>query len=168
MIRKDEKGIITFNSPVEIGLRALTVLNDAFPTEYSLERLVFYDYLLVHSDDIPGGPVGLHPKTPHRSNEILVRRQVLQEGLMLYQSRGLIEKIYLLNGVFYSATETSSSFLDSLYSDYLSNLRDRASWVTREYRHKSDIELNHLIYSNLGHWGAEFLSESILWTEVVL
>jgi hypothetical protein len=53
-----------FNGPVEIGLRALCVLTTAFPTEYALQRLVVFDYFLVHSDDIEGGPEGLHPRTP--------------------------------------------------------------------------------------------------------
>ena len=54
-----------FNGPVEIGLRALALLNEAFPACYSMQRLVVFDYLVVHSDDMPGGPTGLHPKTPY-------------------------------------------------------------------------------------------------------
>lgn len=80
-----------FNGAVEIGLRALSLLNEAFPATYSLQRLVVFDYLVVHSDDLPNGPAGLHPKTPHRGGELLVRRAVLEEGLLLYQSRGLVE-----------------------------------------------------------------------------
>lgn len=38
-----------FNGAVEIGLRALTVLNEAFPGDYSLQRLVVFDYLVVRS-----------------------------------------------------------------------------------------------------------------------
>ena len=83
-----------FNGPVEIGLRALCVLTTAFPAAYALQRLVVFDYLLVHSDDIEGGPEGLHPRTPHRGGEILVRRGVIQDGLTLYESRGLIERVY--------------------------------------------------------------------------
>jgi hypothetical protein len=51
-----------FNSAVEIGLRSLCLLTAAFPAAYSLQRLVVFDYLLVHSDDMPGGPPGLHPQ----------------------------------------------------------------------------------------------------------
>ena len=79
--------VATFNSAVEVGRRSLSVLTTADPSSYSLQRLVVFDYLLVHSDDMPGGPTGLHPQTPHRGGEILVRRGVLQNGLLLYQSR---------------------------------------------------------------------------------
>ncbi len=78
-----------FNGPIEIGLRAVVVLCEAYLQAMSLQRLVIFDYLMVHSDDLPNGPPGLHPKTPRRSGELLVRRQVLQDGLLLFQSRGL-------------------------------------------------------------------------------
>ena len=106
-----------FNSPTEIGLRALAVLNDAFPATYSLQRLIIFDYLIVHSDDVPGGPTGLHPKTPRRMGELFVRRGVLQEGLLLYQSRGLLETEFKPDGVFFTATERSAAFLDALSAE---------------------------------------------------
>ena len=92
-----------FNGPVEIGLRALCVLTTAFPAAYALQRLVVFDYFLVHSDDIEGGPEGLHPRTPHRGGEILVRRGAIQDGLTLYGSRGLIERVYKGGGIFFAS-----------------------------------------------------------------
>jgi hypothetical protein len=103
-----------FNGPVEIGLRALCVLTTAFPAAYALQRLVVFDYFLVHSDDIEGGPEGLHPRTPHRGGEILVRRGVIQDGLTLYESRGLIERVYKNGGIFFAATDKFADFLDTL------------------------------------------------------
>ena len=38
----------TFNSAVEVGLRALCVLTAAFSAHHSLQRLTIYDYLVVH------------------------------------------------------------------------------------------------------------------------
>ena len=66
-----------FNSAIECGLRSLIILEHAFPLEYDLQRLVFYDYLLVHSQDA-GGPNSIHPATPHRSGEVLVKRKMLE------------------------------------------------------------------------------------------
>ena len=40
-----------FNSPIETGLRSLTLLEAGYPSAYDLERLTYYDYLVVHSDD---------------------------------------------------------------------------------------------------------------------
>jgi hypothetical protein len=161
----DKSELVPFNSPLEIGLRALAILAEAFPDAYSLQRLVILDYFAVHSDDLPGGPTGLHPKTPHRSGELLVRRTVLQDGLILYQSRGLVEQRFEVSGVYYSATEHSASFLDTLRSDYSKQLRERASWLVDEFRNARDSELEALVRKHIGEWGAEFETESVLWIE---
>lgn len=157
-----------FNGAVEIGLRSLCVLTAAYPSPYSLQRLVVFDYLLVHSDDMPGGPSGLHPQTPHRGGEILVRRGVIQEGLLLYQSRGLIERLYQDGGVFFSATDRSAAFLDALSTEYVVCLRERATWVVDSFGLLADVELDSMVSERIGKWGAEFALESVLWAEEAL
>jgi hypothetical protein len=154
-----------FNGPVEIGLRALCILTTAFPAAYALQRLVVFDYFLVHSDDIEGGPAGLHPRTPHRGGEILVRRGVIQNGLTLYESRGLIERVFKDGGIFFAATDKSADFLDTLSTEYLAGLRDRADWVVESFGALDDAELDAMVRDRIGTWGAEFAMESVLWTE---
>ena len=63
-----------FNSPLECGLRAVVLLVECSPQELDIQRLVNYDYLLVHSGDI-NGPPSLHPDSPLRSGELLVKRR---------------------------------------------------------------------------------------------
>lgn len=157
--------IAPFNGPIEIGLRAISILNDAYPNGYSLQRLIIFDYLSVHSDDISGGPIGLHPKTPHRSGELLVRRDILQKGLLLYMGRGLAEQRFEMEGVVYAATERTGAFLDVLETAYVADLRQRTGWLFDTFHTASDKELNALVQQNLGAWGAEFEMESVLWME---
>lgn len=160
--------VAPFNGAVEIGLRSLCVLTAAYPSSYSLQQLVVFDYLLVHSDDMPGGPPGLHPQTPHRGGEILVRRGVLQDGLLLYQSRGLIERIYHNGGVYFSATDGSAGFLDALITEYVSGLRERADWVVESFGLLDDAVLDAMVRERIGKWGAEFAMQSVLWAEETL
>jgi hypothetical protein len=63
-----------FNSPLECGLRLLFVLVAANRTRSDLQRLISYDYLLIHSGDIANGPHSLHPPVPFRGTELLVKR----------------------------------------------------------------------------------------------
>lgn len=154
-----------FNGPIEIGLRALVVLTEAFPAAYSLERLVISDYLVVHSDDADG-PQGLHPQTPRRNGELLVRRESLQQGLLLYQRRGLIERRYEPDGIVFAATEASAAFVDVLESRYVSELRSRTEWLISRFHGLGDIELRDFIKQRCGNWGAEFEFESMLWEDV--
>jgi hypothetical protein len=161
----DARILPPFNGPIEIGLRALTLLGEAYPTAFSLQWLVVSDYLLVHSDDLPNGPAGLHPKTPHRGGELLVRRTALEQGLMLYQSRGLLDRQYTEAGVMFTATERTAGFLDALSSEYAIKLRDRAAWLVSLCAAKSDYELLKIANSHVGEWGAEFTMESVLKVE---
>jgi hypothetical protein len=154
-----------FNGPIEIGLRALVILTEAFPAAYSLERLVISDYLVVHSDDADG-PQGLHPKTPRRSGELLVRRKSLQRGLLLYQSRRLIERRYEPDGIMFAATEASAAFIDILESQYVSELRSRTKWLISRFQGLADKELDDFVKERLGNWGSEFEFESVLWEDV--
>lgn len=154
-----------FNGPIEIGLRAIAILCEAYPQSMSLQRLVILDYLMVHSDDLPDGPPGLHPKTPHRGGELLVRRQVLQDGLALYRSRGLAAQLYTIKGVQFSATESSAAFLDVLSSAYARELRQKATWLQSNLGDMTDSLLESLAKKHMDNWGAEFAMESVLWSE---
>ena len=157
--------IVPFNSAVEVGLRTLVVLDACYPSTSSLGRLVVFDYLLVHSDDVDGGPEGLHPQTPHRSGELLVRREFIQQGIRLYESRNLLERVFSSDGIKFVATDSSTVFLDSISAPYVRDMRERASWVHKRFSNQSDKELNNFVRDQLGRWGAEFESESVLWEE---
>jgi hypothetical protein len=84
---------------------------------------------------------------------------------MLYQSRGLIERQYESSGVFYSATDRSSSFLDVLRTKYVVLLRERAAWLVERFGEVPDVALEELVREHVGEWGAEFAMESVLWAE---
>lgn len=155
------KLIHPFNSAIECGLRTLIVLEEAFPKVQDLQTLVLYDYLLVHSGDA-NGPKSIHPATPHRSGEMLIKRQLLEQGISLFISRNLIEKHYTSEGISYSATEMSTSFLDDLGSNYVRHLKDRASWVIKTFESMSYSALEQYFYKNLDRWGGEFEKEALL------
>jgi len=160
-----ERNVEPFNSPLEIGLRTATILAEAYPEAFSLQRLVILDYLVVHSDDVEGGPAGLHPKTPHRSGELLVRRDAIQKGLYLYMSRNLVSRQFREAGILYAATEYTGAFLDSLDAQYTHALRTRADWLVSSFGSMPDRELDEFARSHIDRWGAEFEMESVLWLE---
>jgi len=94
-----------------------------------------------------------------------VRRGVLQEGLLLYQSRGLIDRVYQDGGIFFTATDKSAGFLDALQSEYVTGLRARANWVVDSYGLLDEAELGAMVGERIGAWGAEFTMASVLWEE---
>lgn len=145
-----------FNSALEYGFRALFILHAAGSQAIDLQRMVSYDYLLVHTGDVHSGPESLHPAVPHRGAELLVKRSSIQAGLNLMLTRELIEVVFSPEGVLYRASELTGRFLQLLVSPYAKELAERAEWVTTRFGHTSNDELASFMAKNVGRWGAEF------------
>lgn len=155
-------GVGPFNSPLECGLRALVLLQAAQPVACDLQRLVFYDYLLVHSADVPEGPESIHPPTPLRSGEALVRRHWIERGLLLMISRELVLRTFSAQGILYQASPLAGAFLGYMEEPYTKRLQERAAWVIQRFGVYSDHELLEFFKANLDRWGGEFIREELL------
>jgi hypothetical protein len=148
---------ILFNGPLEVGLRSLLLLTAAHPKYLDHQRLVILDYLLVHSGDLPGGPPSLHPPSPLRAGEVSIRRQLVQQGLLLLESKGLVARRFDADGIHYVAEDLAPSVLDACTSPYVHLLRDRAGWAVERAASLSDHEANELFGETLGRWRTEFI-----------
>lgn len=146
-----------FNSALETGVRALAILVEAFPAGVDLQRLVYFDYLVVHSGDA-GGPTSLHPDTPLRNGELLVRRGLVERGVLLMVGRNLAARRFDQKGIYYSATEDAEAFLSCLLSSYSALLRDRAHWAYERFGPLDDRALKQFFDANFGRWTREFQS----------
>lgn len=147
--------VSTFNSPLEAGVRTIGVLVPAHPRAFDVQRLVAFDYLVVHSGDI-GGPESLHPRLPHRSAELLVRRNIVERGLHLMIHRGLVERQVATNGIAYRAGELAQTFLSALTAPYVAALRERGEWVIRTFGDMTDDTLRQAMDQVFGRWIEEF------------
>lgn len=148
-----------FNTPLECGLRCAAILLAVYPSRCDLQRLVQYEYLLVHSGDIPQGPSSLHPPTPHRAGELLVRRGLIERGVLFMMSRQVVCRDLSDRGILYVAGEMALPLLDSLRSDYTRNLRERAGWVADRFGSMDDESLDRFMRENWSNWGSEFSRE---------
>ncbi|WP_437648388.1 ABC-three component system middle component 2 [Sorangium sp. So ce362] len=155
-----------FNTPIESGLRSLFILEAVKPQSCDLQRLVIYDYLLVHSNDVIFGPESLHPPTPLRSGELFVRRNLVERGLHLLFRKGLVAKTFAKSGIVYAATGIAGAFLAYLNSSYAIRCAEISKWIAGRFHELSDEQLKDLIDENLGRWGAEFTREPVLWEDV--
>ncbi|MBR0665431.1 threonine transporter [Roseomonas hellenica] len=144
-----------FNSALETGVRALSILVEAYPSTYDLQRLLYFDYLVVHSQDADG-PESLHPSTPLRNGELLVRRGIIERGLLLLISRRLVERRPHPTGIRYSASDEAGPFLDCLQSRYACLLRERAQWAVEVFGLLNDDELRSYFDSRFDRWTREF------------
>lgn len=145
----------TFNSPLETGIRSLTILAAAHPETLDLQRLVEMDYLVVHSGDADG-PESLHAPLPLRAGELLVRRGLIEKGLLLMMSRRLVQRIPTSDGFTYVAGEAAAPFLAALTSAYMRKLRERAAWVTKRFEDVSTEEITRITHRFFEKWSSQF------------
>ncbi len=146
---------ITFNGPLEAGIRAVAVLGAAYPNTFDLQRLIAFDYLLVHTGDL-GGPESLHPEAPLQSAQLLVRRKLVEEALLLMMTRHLVERDVSDQGFRYRAGENTAPFLAALESDYLRALKQRAEWLVNALGSRSEQEFRAIMRKFFDDWVEEF------------
>jgi len=152
---KHRKKPVTFNGPLEAGIRAVAVLGEAYPKHFDLQRLIAFDYLLVHTGDI-GGPDSLHPPAPLQSAELLVRRELVEQGLLLMMTRELVQREMSSDGIRYCAGENAVPFLSALESEYLKGLKQRARWLVERFGDLPDPEFRNTMRQFFAHWVEEF------------
>jgi hypothetical protein len=146
---------LTFNGPLEAGIRAVAVLGAAFPRSFDAQRLTAFDYLLVRTRQL-GGPDDLHPATPIQTPATEVRRKVVQDALYLMMTRDLITRRVENNGIRFAAGEAASMFLDSLRTPYLKGLKFRAGWLVHHLASYSDDEFDAMMRRFFDRWVVEF------------
>lgn len=151
-----------FNSPLECGLRMLFVLDASAGRAVDLQRLISYDYLLVHSGDVIGGPESLHPAVPFRGSEFLIKRDLVHAGLNQMYSRELLLKTFGTTGILFQATDLTSAFLLLMKTSYARELRERSNWIVENFGMLSDVELEKYMSANITRWGGEFERLSVL------
>jgi hypothetical protein len=149
------EAVQTFNSPLETGVRALTLLAESYPAQLDLQRILEFDYILVHTGDVDGPP-SIHPALPLRSGELLVRRQLIERGLMLMMTRGLVGRYATPNGFMYQAEDAAGPFLGGLTAEYLDELKDRAVWVVDRFSEMSDHDIRIMLSQVYDQWSREF------------
>ncbi|MDR2241128.1 MAG: threonine transporter RhtB [Zoogloeaceae bacterium] len=150
-----ERKPITFNGLLEAGIRAVSILGAAYPQTYDLQRLVALDYLLVHTGDI-NGPDNLHPPTPMHSAELLVRRKLIEQSLLLMMTRDLVARKVTTEGIEYGAGENAETFLSSVSSNYLLALKERATWLTGAVGNLTDEQFKGMMRRFFDKWVEEF------------
>lgn len=152
---KKSKPLAAFNSPFELGVRMVYLLNSLQPSGADLQKLVLLDYAIVYSDDL-GGPPSLHTPVPYRGSEFLSRRDLIAQGLYLMSTRGLVAVAMDETGITYFASDISRAMVGALTSAYLRELDGRCRWAASTFATLSSQDMTEQ-FSQQGHlWGAEF------------
>ena len=158
------KNIYPFNSVVEYALRCAILLEASYPSSLSMQRMVYYDYLLTHSGDADG-PESIHLDTPNRISEISIKREKIDGAMSLLCSKGLARIIFNKEGISYIASDYTTPFLRELSSHYINQLKLISLWVSDKFGQYKESELTKYFNQNINRWGGEFENASLLATE---
>lgn len=82
--------------------------------------------------------------------------RIVERGLLLMASRGLVERLADPGGIVYCAGDFSETFLASLASPYLATLRERASWVVQTFASMDDREFSLAVSQVFERWIDQF------------
>jgi hypothetical protein len=151
----DFDGPELFNSSLETGVRSLVILDATYPRGFDLSEMTWLDHLVVHTADI-GGPPSLHPDVPHRGGELLVRRPLVEMGLMVMRRKHLIVKESSDRGLLYRESDDGIAIVDHMRTSYSQVLRQRARWLADKIEPLSPQELKTLVDHRFGRWSIEF------------
>jgi hypothetical protein len=103
----------------------------------------------------------LHPDLPNRAGELLVRRQLVENGLRLMQQVHLVELFETEDGISFAASEDAPSYLDLLQAPYSLALKQRAKWMANRFAGMQTAEIRALVEGRIGRWTAEFRAEEL-------
>ena len=150
-----KKKIKIFNSPEEVGVRILFIL-DVCGNRMSSQRIMYYDYFALHLNDIDDNYESLHPDNPNHSSEIAVRREKINQGLNLMISKGLLNVKYSKTGIYYQKNQLTSSFIELFKNGYSDRLKQNITIVDKLFREYSDNKIYKYVNKNIGSWVGEF------------
>lgn len=147
-----------YNTYYEIGVRVLLLLNfTSGPID--LQRIIYYDYLMLHYGDIDEDYKSVHPANPFHTTELYIRRELIQSALDLICKKGLTNIIFSNNGFLYDISSLGRNFIKCFESDYFAKLIKYAQLVTNRFDNFSVNDLNEFISINVGKWKDEFENE---------
>jgi len=149
--------IQALNSPVEVGLRTLFVLAEAYPLALDIGSIVLLDHGILNSADL-GGPISLHPPLPARSAELGVKRQLIEDGLQILIRSELAELSPSPKGIQFQASEEAQGFIELLQTPYAIGLRERARWVVERLLPADEATIRNILQSVMDNWSGEFFS----------
>lgn len=147
------------NSPIEFGLRALVLLSQIEGEGIDIDRLLIYDYLLTNSGEFNKEFPSLHVETPYRYSKLMVKREVLKEGVKMFSDHGLIDVTLTDCGIYYKKSIYTDVFLVNMTSKYKQRLVEISKWINDNIHCKNENKIEEEINSKILQYGIEFYND---------
>lgn len=159
MERQRQTFIRLFNTPIEVALRVLIILNAANETQgyCDAEKIMYLDYLCLHTSDV-GGPESINASIPNRGIQVYSKKDLIRRGLLVLISKELVTLRSTQDGFIYTINEAGRAFLNLFTTKYFKDLMERAGWVFTEWGQMNNQQIKNYIDANIQKWGGEFFA----------
>src|SRR5258706_12922629 len=91
-----------------------------------------------------------------QSAELLVRRKLVEQSLLLMMTRNLVRREITPEGIKYSAGENVATFMAAMSSPYMRELKSRAEWLVNTLGSCTDVEFKTIVRRFFDQWVEEF------------
>lgn len=136
-----------FNTPFEIALRVLIILNTA-KVKLSIDRITCFDFISTYGVDFGVSEYNLHGNNKYRFGEYAIKRAIVSKSLKRLVLKGYIKPFCSKNGFSYYISESGSSFCQSLHDDYADSLESIVNNTISVFSEFSDRRLTCFINEN--------------------
>jgi hypothetical protein len=150
-----------YNSQVEISLRLSKILMAFNPISLTIEKLICLDFLVLNLSDFIPEQSSLHPAIPRRDSQLAITRKTFTDALVLMKKYKIVEENYTRNGILFSVTDKTFSFINSVQNEYVSKMGHNIDVTKEIFGSFNESELKKLVGSKFGRLDKDGYYESI-------
>lgn len=134
-----------FNTPFEISLRALLMLETAGEQWETADMLAAADFITVYGRDFGISNENLHGENSFKFSEFTLRRELMKKAVKLLVKNSLISVSPTDNGFSYSINQKGINYCARFTNDYADSYRRLAKQAQAYMAGKSEREVLALI-----------------------
>lgn len=133
-----------FNTPFEVSLRILIILNTV-KSRVSAERITAFDFISTYGKDFGVSEYNLHGDNSFRFSEYTLKRKIISESLKELVLKGYVNAYCNKNGFNYSISKSGTDFCNALNDNYAEEFATIVNKSNKVYQKYSDRKLAHCI-----------------------
>ena len=132
------------NTPFEMGLRVLLLLNSS-PIEFlTSEQILSFDFVSCYGKEFDISSSNLHGDGQYKFSELSLRNELLKEALKWLVLQNYIS-VDVHCGFRFGITDLGSDFISSIDDTYSCSYSETAELAFKKYNKESAFDLNKII-----------------------
>lgn len=134
-----------FNTPFEISLRILLMLEVASEQWKTADMIAAADFITVYGRDFGISTTNLHGENEYKFSEFSLRRELVNKAVKLLVNNGLINVTTTDNGFSYSINQEGLTYCSRLTDDYATKYRNMAKLTYKYIANEPETKVLALI-----------------------